>query len=246
MALILVIAAPINSVIDLGSLSLDTKALFPSDPGAAVSADLASVTRHLSARITWGLTSIGFSLVTIAAVATAAVSADSLFDNLSYLIFLMLAAAASAALLWPTADRKSPALLRRRIARVQALLFIGATALALRALEMYFLYRWPGAWLTGPMAQAVDEIALAVSTGYGSFYTAVLAAIYLPTAFVLRSRANALADGSGAGTAEEHDGWLAKSGLQFQPFHEFGRLLVVLAPFLAGGPVAKVIGLIGG
>jgi hypothetical protein len=178
--------------------------------------------------------------------ATAAVSADSLFDQLSYLIFLLLAAAASAALLWPTADRKSPTVLRRRIARVQALLFIGATALALRALEMYFLYRWPGAWLTGPMAQSVDEIALAVSTAYGSFYTAILASIYLPTAFILRSRASSLADESVVGSMEDHNGWLAKSGLRFLPFQEFGRLLVVLAPLLAGGPLAKVIGLVGG
>jgi hypothetical protein len=309
MASVLVVAALVNSLIDLGSLTLDTKPLFPAHPAAAVSVDLPSVTRHLTARIAWGLASIGFSLVTIAAVATAlyvlgscfrelshrdrvagavliaccvvpfiaivflgsdlvlsepavttalrkatlhqtsataAVSADSLFDNLSYLIFLLLAAAASAAVLWPTTDGKSPALLRRRVARVHALVLIGATALALRALEMYFLYRWPGAWLTGPMAQSVDEIALAVSTAYGSFFTGILASIYLPVAFVLRSRANSLADDAVLGGAEDHEGWLTKSGLRFQPFQEFGRLLAVLAPLLAGGPVAKIIGTFGG
>ncbi len=310
MALVLAVAACINSVIDLGSLTINTNGLFPDDVVAAMGADLQSITRHLIARITWGLASIGFSIVTVGAIGTAsyvlwtcfhelsahervigrvlilscallfiaiaifgaqrvlsepavttalrkatlhmtsathhAVSVDSLFDKLSYAIFLLLASAAGATLLWPTKEKKSAALLRRRIARAQALLFIGAAALALRALEMYFLYRWPGAWLTGPMAQSVDEIALAVSTAYGSFYTAILASVYLPTAFVLRSRANSLADESVAGTAEDHGAWLTKSGLRFLPFQEFGRLLVVLAPLIAGGPVAKVIGLVGG
>jgi hypothetical protein len=308
MALVLAAAAWINSIIDLGTLTLDTHGLFPADVAAAVSADLPAVTRHLTARITWGLTSIGFVLVSIGAIGTAvyviwscfhelprrdqvlgrwwiaacaapfaavaifgadlilsepaattalriatlhrttatdAVAADSLFDQLSYVIFLLLAAAASAALLWPTGDKKSPAVLRRRIARVQALLFIGATALALRALEMYFLYRWPAAWLTGPLAQSVDEIALAVSTAYGSFYTAILASLYLPAAFILRSRASWLADESVAGSTEDHETWLTKSGLRFLPFQEFGRLLVILAPLIAGGPLAKVIGAFG-
>ncbi|HZF14589.1 MAG TPA: hypothetical protein VE046_01475 [Steroidobacteraceae bacterium] len=309
MLVLVVIAACVNAVIDLDQLPLDTSHLFPADIVAAVSADLPSVTRHLTARITWGLTSIGFGLVALAAIGTAmyvlgsclrelahaeraacgwaifgcalpfaliagfggnlilsepaatealraatlhqtiahhAVSADSLFDKLSYLIFLLLAAAASATLLWPTADQKSPALLRRRIARVQSLLFIGATGLALRALEMYFLYRWPAAWLTGAPAESVDQIALAVSTAYGAFYTGILASLYLPTAFLLRLRASRLADESVPDDTEKRDAWLAKSGLEFLPFREFGHLLVILAPLLAGGPLAKVIGAIGG
>lgn len=310
MLLLIVAAGCINAVIDLADLPLDTKDIFPANVIAAVSADLPSVTRHLSARITWGLTSIGFALVTVAAIGTAfyvlracfreraaadrwpdfwsivvcaapfalialasgnlilsepaattalrlasmhrtatahhAVSADSLFDYLSYLIFILLAAAASATLLWPTGNQKSAALLRRRIARVQALLFIGATALALRALEMYFLYRWPAAWLTGAPADSVDQIALAVSTAYGAFYTGILASLYLPTAFLLRSRASRLADEFVPDDTEKRDAWLTQSGLQFLPFKEFGHLLVILAPLLAGGPLAKVIGAIGG
>jgi hypothetical protein len=309
MALVVAVAATINSIIDLGSLSFHMTGVFPSDPTAAVSADLHSVTKHLLARVAWGLSSIAFSIVTVAAIATTlyvlctcfhelsgrervaggavilacaapiiaivlfgadsvpsepavttdfrratlhmttatrAVVVDSLFDKLSYAIFLLLTSAAAATLLWPTAAKTPAAMLRRRIVSIQSLLYIGAAALAFRALEMFFLYKWPGAWLTGSMSDSVDRIALAVSTAYGAFYTGILASLYLPTAFILRLRARALSDESVVGTTEDREAWLAKSGLQFSPLQEFNRLLVILAPLIAGGSVAKVISFLGG
>lgn len=308
MGLVIAVSAWINSLVALGSLSFDMTGLFPANVAAAVGADLQSVTKHLLARVAWGLTSIGFSLVAVATIATSwyvlgtslqelsrrervvggalilccavpviaitllgadvlsepavtrglriatlhrtpetrAVSVDSLFDTVSYGIFLFLASAVSTTLLWPATVADPAALLRRRIARVQALLYVGATALTLRALEMFFLYRWPGAWLTGSATEYVDRIALAVGMAYGSFFTGILASIYLPTAFILRSRANRLADESVVGPDEDHDAWLAKSGLRLSPFQEFGRLLAVLAPLIASGPAAKLVGLFTG
>lgn len=308
MAVLLAAAAWINWIIQLDALPLGSARLFPADVGAAMSADLAAVTRHLTARITWGLSGIGFSLVSLAAIVTTlyvirscfrevagrdrvaavwligvcaalfaliaafgadrilsepaattalrkatlhrtwlshAVEADSYFDNVSYLVFVLLAAAASAILLGPTVSKKSAEVLRRRITRLQALLLIGAAALAMRAIEMYLLYRWPGAWLTGPDAHSVDDIALAVSTAYGAFFTGVLASIYLPTAFLLRARAGALADGASVDNQQDRDGWLEKSGLKLVPLKEFAHLLAILAPLLAGGPLASVIGAFG-
>lgn len=307
-ALLLAVAAYINGIVGLRSLSFDMTGLFPVDVDAAVRANLPSVTRHLLARVTWGLASIAFSIVTVAAIGTAlyvlwacfhelsrrdrvvggvvilccavpfiaiglfggdvlsepavtrdlriatlhktsahaAVLVDSFFDTLSFAIYLFLASAAGATLLWPTTVKEPAALLRRRIARVQSLLYIGATALALRALEMLFLYRWPGAWLTGSMADSVDRIALAVSMAHGAFFSGILASIYLPTAFIVRSHARSLAGKSVVGTREDPDAWLAKSGLRFSPFQEVGRLLVILAPLITGGSVAKVIGLFSG
>ena len=137
-------------------------------------------------------------------------------------------------------------LLRRRISRLQAILFVGAAALAVRAIEMYLFYRWPAAWLTGNDAQDVGEIALNVSTAYGAFFTGILASIYLPTAFVLRSRAGALADQEVVDKPEQRDRWLKKAGLDLLPLQEFAHLLVILAPLIAGGPLAKVIGTFGG
>jgi hypothetical protein len=309
MATLLAIASWVNWIIALDKLPLDAKALFPSDLNAAMSADLASVTRHLTTRITWGLSGIGFSLVSLAAIAVSgytitscfrevtsrarsasvwliatcfvlfsliaglgakyilsepaattalrhnsirqtwfrhAIEADATFDKISYLVFLLLAAAASAALLRPVEPGKPVELLRRRISRLNTILLVGAAALAVRALEMYLFYRWPAAWLSGPAAQSVDEIALNVSTAYGAFYTGILACIYLPTAFLLRSRAGVLADEAVTDKPEQRDRWLKKAGLNLLPLQEFTHLLAILAPLIAGGPLAKVIGTLSG
>ena len=126
------------------------------------------------------------------------------------------------------------------------LLYIGATALVLRALEMYTLYRWPGAWLAPPLDDLVDRIALAVSTAHGAFFSAILMALYVPAAFVLRFRANWLAHHVIHGTAEERETWLNKVGLGFSPMQEIGGLLATVAPLIAGGSIAKVIELLHG
>jgi len=309
MAALLAIASWINWIIALDELPLRTEGLFPADLNAAMSADLASVTRHLTIRITWGLSGIGFSLVSLAAIVISvhaitscfrevapqvrpagglliatcvvlfaliagfgaeyilsepaattalrgasirptwfkyAIKADAAFDKVSYLVFLLLAAAASATLLRPVEPGKPVELLRRRISRLQAILFVGAAALAVRAIEMYLFYRWPAAWLTGNDAQAVNEIALNVSTAYGAFYTGILASIYLPTAFLLRSLAAALAEQMVTDKPEQRDRWLKKAGLHLLPLQEFTHLLVILAPLIAGGPLAKVIGTFSG
>ena len=309
MAALLAIASWINWIIALDELPLRTEGLFPVDLNAAMSADLASVTRHLTIRITWGLSGIGFSLVSLAAIVISvhaitscfrevasrvrpagalliatcvllfgliagfgaeyilsepaattalransirptwfrhAIDADAAFDKVSYLVFLLLAAAASATLLRPVEPGKPVELLRRRISRLQAILFVGAAALAVRAIEMYLFYRWPAAWLIGNDAQSVNEIALNVSTAYGAFYTGILASIYLPTAFLLRSLAAALAEQMVTDKPEQRDRWLKKAGLHLLPLQEFTHLLVILAPLIAGGPLAKVIGTFSG
>jgi hypothetical protein len=176
---------------------------------------------------------------------TDAVSVDKWFDRLAYAIFFLLTSAAAATLLWPATVASKVQLLRRRITRVHSLLYVGAAALAFRVLEMFFLYKWPGAWLGGSPATSADRIALAVSTAYGFFYTGVLASLFLPTALVLGSHATALADESTVDAAGDHDEWLSKAGLQISPFQTFGRVLAILGPLIAGGPVAKVIDMFG-
>lgn len=180
-------------------------------------------------------------------VGQGAVRVDILFDQFSHLIFFCLAVAASVILLWITPDEETAAVLLGRVGRMQLLLYVGATALTLRALEMFFFYRWPGAWLTAPTsADSVDRGAVAVSVAHGAFYSAVLASIYLPTAFLMRSRANSLAKRSVSSTDETSDAWLAKSGLRVSPFHEVGRVVAILAPLITGASIGKVIGLFGG
>jgi len=178
--------------------------------------------------------------------ATHAVEVDTFFDYVACAIFGFLVSAASAILVSPRHSALSAANLGRRIGQLRMLLYVGATALVLRAIEMYSLYRWPGAWLQQDMAALVDSIALALSTAHGAFFSAVLLSLYVPTAFVLRARARWLANHVVHGNAEERNAWLIKVGLGFSPFQELAGVLVTVTPLIAGGSVTKLIELLNG
>jgi len=177
---------------------------------------------------------------------TVAVAVDAVFDKTSIAIFLLLITASGAVLIWPDKTVLNDQLLRQRIGRTQSLLYVGAAALALRSFEMFFLYRWPGMWLSATDAKLVDNIASAVSTAHGAIFTGVLAALYLPAALLLRLRANALANTSGGASNEEREKWLENSGLKFSPYQAIGRFFLALAPLIAGGSAATVIDLLKG
>ena len=308
-ALVLVVTTWVNHAVDLGSLSFDAFAAIPASSITESGGDLLAVSKHLLARVAWGVPAIGFSLVAMAAMVTAiavtvgglremrgreramcavgillaalcflvvvayagdrimsepevttnlrkatmhrtsathAVAADSLFDMASYLIFLLLLSAATATLLWPRGAAPTAAFLCRRLKRNRWLLYVGATTLVLRAIEMYTLYRWPGVWLSDEMAAAVDRMAMALSTTHGAFFSAILMALYLPTALITRLRIKLLATYAVDGTDQEPETWLAKEGLSTSPFQELARVFVTIAPLIAGGSVAKLVEVLAG
>jgi hypothetical protein len=173
--------------------------------------------------------------------ATHAVSVDTFFDTVSYVIFLLLVSAASMTVVRSTAAERNAQVLKDRLDQLRWLLYVGATALMLRAVEMYALYRWPGVWLSPEAGRTVDRMALAVSIAHGAVFSAILLALYLPTALTLRLRSTWLATQATAGTTESPGTWLAKMGLELSPLQEVARLVVTVAPLLAGGSVAKLI-----
>jgi hypothetical protein len=178
--------------------------------------------------------------------ATHAVSVDSFFDNVSAVLFLCLIAAASATLISPRRTALTAESLSRRLGQLRLLLYFGASALVLRALEMYSLYRWPGAWFPAETADLIDRIAIALSTAHGAFFTAILMSLYIPAAFILRYRANWLARQVVRGTAEEREAWMTKMGLTFSPFQEVAGLFATVAPLIAGGSVTRVLDMLNG
>ena len=295
---VLTLTGFVDRTIDLGSL------LFDGAVAISWGTDLATVSRHLVARVAWGIPAVGFSLVALAAVitsalvlirclrslrrreravagvalvlfvlaywsigkyggalilsepgitsqlrkmtmhktsATYAVSVDTFFDAVSIVIFLLLVSAASMTVVRSTAAEQTARTLKDRLDQLRWLLYVGAAALMLRAVEMYTLYRWPGVWLSPEAGRTVDRMALAVSVAHGAVFSAILLALYLPTALTLRLRSTWLATQSTAGTPETPGAWLAKMGLEFSPIQEVVHLFVTVAPLLAGGSVAKLI-----
>jgi hypothetical protein len=178
--------------------------------------------------------------------ATQAVSVNTLFDKVSMLVFLALIAAASATLISPLRTALTAESLSRRLGHLRLLLYFGASALVLRALEMYSLYRWPGAWFPAETADLIDRIAIALSTAHGAFFTAILMSLYIPAAFILRYRANWLARQAVRGTAEEREAWMMKMGLTVSPFQEVAGLFATVAPLIAGGSVTRVLDMLNG
>ena len=295
---VLTLTGFVDRTIDLGSL------LFDGSVAISWGTDLTTVSRHLVARVAWGIPALAFALVALAAVitsalvlirclrglkrrerviagaaivlfvlaywgvgeyggalilsepgitsqlrkmtmhrtsATHAVSVDTFFDAVSIVIFILLVSAASMTVVWsPTAERNARTL-KDRLDQLRWLLYVGAAALMLRAVEMYTLYRWPGVWLPAEAGRTVDRMALAVSVAHGAVFSAILLSFYLPTAVTLRLRSTWLATQSTAGTTESPDAWLAKMGLELSPIQEVVHLFVTVAPLLAGGSVAKLI-----
>jgi hypothetical protein len=179
-------------------------------------------------------------------VATHAVAVDSSFDVVSYALFLLLSAAASAALVMPAKATHTIAQVCDRIKHVQWLLYVGAVALVLRDVEMYMLYRWPQVWFAKEQAEAIDHMALALSTAHGAFFSAILIALYLPTVLILRGRAKSIATYAVVGTDEAPQAWLQKAGVDASPFKELANVFATIAPLLAGGTVAKIAAALAG
>src|SRR5215469_10038972 len=123
-----------------------------------------------------------------------AISTNKFFDQVFYLTYLLLVYAASATLTWQRNVARTAEVLNRRLEGLQWLLYVGAAALVLRALENYAFYRWPGVWLSPEMGKAVDRMALAVSTAYGAFYSPLRVGLYVPTALIIRVRATRFAN----------------------------------------------------
>jgi len=295
---VLTLTGFVDRTIDLGSL------VFDGSVAISWGTDLSTVSRHLVARVAWGIPALGFALIALGTVitsalvlisclrglkprerlvagaaivlfalaywsvgqyggalilsepgitsqlrkmtmhrtsATHAVSVDTFFDAVSFVIFLLLVSAASMTVVSSAATERNARTLKDRLDQLRWLLYVGATALVLRAVEMYTLYRWPGVWLSPEAGRTVDRMALAVSIAHGAVFSAILLGLYLPTALILRLRSTWLATESTAGTTESSGAWLAKMGLELSPIQEIVRLFVTVAPLLAGGSVAKLI-----
>lgn len=307
-ALVILVTAHINRVIDLHALSFEAYPLVPVDSLLPSTTDLAAISKHLLSRVAWGVSAIGFALVAVTVVitsilivtssfrtmqrdelvrhaalvavgaigvllliatlgedvmteprvtsdlriatmhrtpATLAVSTDTYFDSTSAAVFLLLIAAASATLSLPRDAALTADALADRIKQNQWLLYFGAAALVIRAIEMYMLYRWPSIWFPNEKADEIERMALALSTAHGAFFSAILMALYLPTALIMRLRTRSLAAQAVAGTSEQPEAWTAKVGLASSPFKEVANVIAAIAPLLAGGSISKVISVFG-
>src|SRR5712671_6096127 len=81
-AVVMIVTASVNQVLDVGSLSFDAFAAITDDAVMPSSGDLVSVSKHLLARIAWGVPAIGFALVAIAVMLTTLIVIVSCFGDI--------------------------------------------------------------------------------------------------------------------------------------------------------------------
>jgi len=128
--------------------------------------------------------------------------------------------------------------LRAQAERLQTLLYISAGILVAGVLEIAFLLRWPAARLDPIDAEPIIVLGNVVSTGAGTLLTLLLLATYGTAALIMRRR---IADISREVVASERAQWLARHGFKSTPTGQLLRVIAMIAPLIAGGPVVQLL-----
>lgn len=144
---------------------------------------------------------------------------------------------ATCAILYSPNDNSSSAGLKQlsiKMKYLQLILYVGTIMLIVGVLHIRAVYNWSFAFILR------DEEGIKVAERFfsnllaaeGGFFTLILAAIYLPTAFILRRRAESL-----IGLPEknsEREVLLKDYGLTFSFMESLPKVIAILSPFLAG------------
>jgi hypothetical protein len=120
------------------------------------------------------------------------------------------------------------------------LLYLGAALLVISVTVAKSLQQWPLSVVHDPtVAKGLQLIADQWLMMLGTYWTLMLAAIFLPLALALNQRANEMADAPGASAPGANTGFLSEK----QPFkssimEQCMTVIALLGPWLAGGPLA--------
>jgi hypothetical protein len=142
--------------------------------------------------------------------------------------------------------------LSRQFRGSKILLYTSAALLIAGVAATGALHRWPAhepppctPTATTPCTpdpareKMIEETAVAVSTTVGTIFSMVLAAAYLPLGIVLRQRAYRVVR-----PWERTEAWLAIHGFALQPTQQLAKILLILSPLIAGGPVSQLVSLL--
>ncbi len=150
---------------------------------------------------------------------------------------------ASCAVLLPTSGQGLDRLkkLSTRMNDLRAILYTGTLMLVAGVLLMRSLFNWSIAFIpqTAQDIEVADIFNSGILSAEAGFYTLILAAVYLPAAFILQERAHSITVGSNE--EAEKDRILTGASLTFSFTESLPRILAILAPLLAG-PVGELFG----
>ena len=153
---------------------------------------------------------------------------------------------ASCAILLPSRSNSSNDGLRqlsKRMNYLRSVLYVGTLVLVVGVLLMKSIFQWSLAFIRQPgdgdaVEKIVEGFTSSIVAADAGFYTLLLAAVYLPAAFILQWRARSLK--GLPKERSERDKVLHGHGLTFSFKESFPRIVAILGPFLAG-PVSELI-----
>ncbi len=165
-------------------------------------------------------------------------------------ITVLLAAAASLTLLparhQDAADPpQQAAQLRRRIRRLNTVLFAGAIVLVTAVVHASVTHRLPGVFCDADCAAGLDGFVNLLSASLGAVWTLILLAVYVPATWIVHNDAYRVARTVPANDTHQKTGaWLAERGLTPKLPERFLQAGALLGPLLAGGPAAPFLQLL--
>ncbi len=132
-------------------------------------------------------------------------------------------------------DDENPRDLAERMRCLSRVLYAGTALLVTGVFATRAWLGWPAGLLANeearkPFLSVVD----AMTIYWGGAYTIFLLAAYLPAAWALKHRAEELYQFLGAGKGILRDEWFKSHGLALSPAEQFGSVLAVLGPLIAG------------
>lgn len=172
---------------------------------------------------------------------------SAIFDGFALWAALLVLATSSVILRHEVTTQED---LSRQLRASRILLYVGSALLVTGVSQSVALHTWPACCppsATPPMdtqgiaafQAEVRTSAEAVGAAAGTVCSLVLAAAYLPLGVMLRQRAYRVVK-----PWERAESWLAVHGLSLQPTQQLAKVLMILAPLLAGGPVSFLVGLL--
>jgi hypothetical protein len=155
------------------------------------------------------------------------------FDALSLIAVISLCFAASA-VLWRSKDLNDLEL-SRRMQLLRYLLYMGAVLLVIGVLRLSTTLNWGASFIPSESAtgKLLGILIPGIVSSLGTYYTLLMAAMYLPAALILRARARELVN-ENVEVEAERDSWLSNHGLTLSYVESLPRIIAILAPLMAG------------
>jgi hypothetical protein len=119
----------------------------------------------------------------------------------------------------------------QRVRLLQPVLYVLAATLVIAVFRLAATHAWGASFLSpdGELGKTVTSLTTGIVGTLGTFFTLLIAGIYLPAALILRMRLRKV-----AATQDQPETWLANNGMSLTLPQSLPRVIALIGPLLAG------------